>query len=48
MSIIIYQNEQPFYYNDLGEIIFFSFGQPFLQYNRSVIILQVYTIFSIV
>lgn len=29
MSIIIYQNEQPFYYKDLEEIIFFSFGQPF-------------------
>lgn len=29
MSIIIYQNEQVFYYKNLGEIIFFSFGQPF-------------------
>lgn len=29
MSIIIYQNEQVFYYKDLGEIIFFSFGQAF-------------------
>jgi hypothetical protein len=29
MSIIIYYNEQPFYYKDLGEIIFFSFRQPF-------------------
>ena len=37
MSIIIYQNEQVFYYKDLGEIIFFSFGQPFCRIiGRSV------------
>lgn len=37
MSIIIYQNEQVFYYKDLGEIIFFSFGKPFCRIiGRSV------------
>ena len=34
MSIIIYQNEQVFYYKNLGEIIFFYVGQPFCVIRR--------------